>query len=153
MSYEIRDITKQDCAKFQSTLREADRQEVLAASGLEPEEALLDAVGDDFAKVITIGGKLTLAFGVAPVSDMLGAVWMLSSTALDDRRTAWIVARHSRYWVDHMNDMYPVLFNYTDCRNDLHHRFLRYHGFNFINKHNIGKNGEPFYEIVRIRNV
>lgn len=152
MSYEIRDLTHNDLPYFEQHMRDADRKECLAASGSTPTEALSKAVGDDYAKVALVKGKLLMAFGVSPVSQYVGGVWALCTDTVDtDPTAAFLLARHSRKWVEDMQSIYPILWNFCDARNTLHHRFLTFQGFKFINKQNIGINGEAFYEIVRIQ--
>jgi hypothetical protein len=49
---------------------------------------------------------------------------------------------------------FPLLHNFTDARNVVHHRWLRWLGFNFIARHErYGAAGLPFLEFVRISNV
>ena len=48
------------------------------------------------------------------------------------------------------NKKYRILWNYVDCRNQLHIRWLKWCGFRFINKTNRGILNKPFYEFIKI---
>jgi hypothetical protein len=62
-----------------------------------------------------------------------------------------VFLRASRQIVEEWQRDFPRLHNYTDARNTVHHRWLRWLGFTFTARHEtFGPLGLPFYEFVRI---
>ena len=57
--------------------------------------------------------------------------------------------RESRKVVNLLNHKYKLLWNYVDCRNELHLRWLKWCGFKFLRKINYGVNQKPFYEFIK----
>jgi len=89
--------------------------------------------------------------GVVPANEGAGAVWMLSTDAIEDYAVSFL--RQCKGVLAEWNRIYPVLFNYVDARNELHVKWLKWMGFTFIKRHeHFGVEGVPFYEFVRINN-
>lgn len=131
-------------------LRDADRAELRAASGLTPIEALELSysltenphVGvDDDDKPICIGG-------VVPHGER-GAIWLLATPDVERLRIPFL--RASRGWVERLQRTYPLLTNAVDERNTVHIEWLKWLGFTFIRRHpEFGVERRPFLEFVRI---
>lgn len=135
-------------------LREADRQEVIAASGRTPEEVLAVGLqGDVCLTWLNAEGDPIAIGGVARTNvEGAGAVWLLATPEIEAQRFAFL--RNVGAYLEALHTVYPVLFNYVDARNTLHIRWLRWMGFTFINLHDSwGVEGRPFYEFVRIKHV
>jgi len=134
-------------------LRASDLQEIQAMTDAPVEEVMLHSCsGGDYIRTImfpgnTIGG----IFGVGEViQGLLGAVWLLGTPALDEKPMRLL--RHSRHYVDIMNNLYPILFNYVDARNLISIRWLMWCGFTMIKYHErMGVQHLPFYEFARIK--
>lgn len=79
----------------------------------------------------TVDGIPVCMFGVAPVDGFWlqghGRPWMVGTRFLDDH--ALLFLRRCRGQVKHMLDLYPVLTNYVDARNDRAIQWLRWLGF------------------------
>jgi hypothetical protein len=58
--------------------------------------------------------------------------------------------RQCRDLVNFLTNKHKILFNYVDCRNELHIKWLRWCGFKFLRKTNYGVLNQPFYEIIKI---
>jgi hypothetical protein len=102
--------------------------------------------------VTTEAGLPIIMFGTCPhpADEMVGAVWLLATDEIVNYRLEFL--KRCKPYVELMQDKYPILMNFTDCRNDVHHKWLRWCGFFFINKvKGFGPEGHPFYEVVRIR--
>ena len=148
----VRQATRQDALELAPLLRQADIMEIEAASGLSPEAALLHGVecGRPTLSFVDPKGGLAGMFGVTPTDDpLVGAVWMLSSGAIERYPIHFL--RRCRPWVDKFHEAYPVLMNYVDQRNDVHIRWLKWMGFTFVRLVPYGVNQLPFYEIVRVK--
>jgi len=145
-------IDAQEMAPF---LREADVSEVKASSGRTPESALDKAVRSSLFPVAVCEHGTDMAeaiFGVVPVTDLSGAIWMLGTDRLV-KTHGFEFARRCKSWIDQLHRQRPLLFNYVDVRNDVHVRWLRWTGFHFINRHEAhGYERRPFYEFIRIKN-
>ena len=77
-----------------------------------------------------------------------GAIWLLASDEIYRIRFSFL--RESRKVIDFLNQKYPTLWNYVDCRNELHIRWLKWCGFKFLRKINYGVLQLPFYEFIKI---
>jgi len=80
-----------------------------------------------------------------------GAIWLLASEGLTTAQISFL--RQCRDVVKVLNTKYKILWNFVDCRNSLHIKWLKWCGFKFINKQNYGVLNKPFYEFIRINNV
>jgi len=135
-------------------LRDADLQEIQAASGMPPGEALAYGfVASDEVYVGVDGEDRPLCIGGIGSADHLSAiVWMLASKELEKHSLPFL--RLSKPFIQDLNNRYPILTNHVDERNTLHIRWLRWLGFTFINRHpHWGTEKRPFLEFVRINDV
>ena len=124
-------------------LRDADQVE-LDAHNVTAELAL--GMGFKFsAPCLTIehDGKPIGMFGVTPVEGVkeVGQVWLLGSEEINDIRYQFL--RESRKWLTDISKDYELLCNVVHEDNVLHHRWLRFLGFRFLNHHS------PFFEFAR----
>ena len=78
-----------------------------------------------------------------------GAIFLLASNEI--KRIRFSFLRESRKVVDFLNTKYPILWNFVDCRNELHLRWLKWCGFKFLRKIKYGVSQKPFYEFIRIK--
>lgn len=111
-------------------LREVDKQEVLAANGQEPEDALLASVESsdtDMCWAALIDGKVTALFGVAGVTEQVGAIWLLASDDIYQHKVDFM--RHCKEMLELMHLRYPSLLNFIDDRNQVTKRWLKRLGF------------------------
>lgn len=151
----VRSATVADAVSIAPNLREADRNEVRAYLGVDPEVALPLSVGQREGQSWTMvgdNGELIGLFGVEPVAlhPNFGIVWMVATDGLKNYRMQFL--RECREWLDHMHDLYPLLGNYTDCRNTLHHRWLKWMGFSFLRViPEFGTENRPFIQFARLR--
>jgi len=144
-----------DVSYIAQNMREADKAEILAASGSTPEQALTKGL-----LATAFGGRTTTVclpddtpvamLGVLPAGQPdVGLVWMLASNDLKNIQTQFL--RESRRQLAEITDGYRVVYNYTDARNTLHHRWLKWTGFKFIQRHEQwGLDGQPFFEVCKI---
>jgi hypothetical protein len=135
-------------------MRDADRREVMAASGRMPEVALLESV-----RVSTecwagmIDDRPIAIFGVGPLNILngIGSPWMLGSDELVSH--SFYLLRMSRPYIERMHRMYPVLFNLVDDRNVVSQRWLRWLGFRLYDPIAYGPFGVKFRPFERVRRV
>ena len=145
--------TLEDIKYLAPRLRQEDKQEILAGSGLLPYEAL--HIGFKNAVIVfTIfnpKNKPVGIFGVDDVGNGIGAIWLLATKDLAKIQIAFL--KQCREVVKFLNTKYKILWNFVDCRNQLHIKWLKWCGFKFLRKTNYGVLQKPFYEIIRINNV
>lgn len=147
----VRPAALEDALALAQILRPADVAE-LAALGQRPLAALEDAIAaspNPWAAVDPDGVLIAL-FGAAPMpgAPAVGAPWMLASPRLD--RAARPFLRASRDWVAALQADYDLLFNRVDERNCAHIAWLRWCGFSFLRRVELGPRSLPFWEFVRL---
>lgn len=133
-------------------LRAADRAEIEALSGVSPTEALLHGLhGDACLAGFTGDDRPVCMFGVSQSTGPGEAfVWLMATTELE--RVGMTFLRQGRAYFDAFHDIYPLLHNYVDARNELHIRWLKWLGCTFIQTNVImGVQQRPFHEFVRTK--
>jgi len=135
-----------DVDRLAPRLREADRLEVEAASGLSPLEALRHGYehSEDPRTVMLANDPIAL-FGVVPFPYPQydwGVPWMLGSDAVLEH---WFgFARGSVREFEILRRPYSVLTNHVDPRNELAVRWLRWLGFDLLETAPYGVAGLAF---------
>lgn len=144
--------TEEHARVMAPNLREADKAEIAAMTGSYPLTALLRGLqGDVCIVALTPEGDPFLMAGVAPSRfPEAGYVWMLGTDVIATRFSLPFL-RHGREYFDAFHDVYPLLHNYVDARNEVHIRWLKWLGCTFIQTRRMGVQGRPFHEFVRIR--
>lgn len=155
---ETRLAHQHDCFILSKRLRQADLDEIQAASGVTPHLALrrgLEQSSECYSIIRPEAAYEPLAmFGVVSVAlnPSVGQVWFLGSDEI--RLHSMEFLRKSKGWVHNFHASYPVLYNNIDARNTTHIKWLQWLGFQFINElHNYGYEGRTFYHFVRMHNV
>jgi len=143
--------TFEDAAKLQ--LREIDKREIAAVSGLPPEvvvEAARLKTKDD-ARALYLGDELICIGGIAQSSlrPDWGTPWLLGSDRIDELTIRF--AKVSRQWADEGLERFRVLHNFIHVENETSIRWLRWLGFSFFGPFPYGRLGEPFYEFMKVR--
>jgi hypothetical protein len=125
-------------------MRKADRDEVLAASGKTPFEALAYSLRkSSIAYTGLINGQPEVMFGVGDINilNAVGAPWLLGTDAVERNYLAFL--RRSVVWKRFFLERYAVLRNLVDARNTVSIRWLRWLGFTFSEPVNL--RGHDFY--------
>lgn len=149
----LQKATVHDAAYIAMNLREADRLECDATMAFPPELVLPQAVAEGHRRIWTghaHTGEPVLICGVDPGAlPELGVVWMVSTPKLKSHQIEFL--RTSLPWIKEMNEEYPILHNYVDARNTLHHKWLRWCGFKLLRTvDRWGARSVPFIEFARI---
>ncbi len=98
----------------------------------------------DYLKVATNDSNPFMIFGTTPT----GSVWMVGTPVLEQFTIPFL--RLNRQYISELHTRHKLLWNYTDCRNHVHHRWLKWLGFVFIRKCPYGPFQRDFYEFARI---
>lgn len=111
-------------------MRQADRDEVAAASGVSPFEALeFSFKKSTLVRTALVDGAPSVMFGVGDINILagVGAPWLLGTEAVEENYVAFL--RGSVEWRDQLLRRYSVLRNFVDVRNRASIRWLRWLGF------------------------
>lgn len=139
----VREAKLTDIAYLADNMRECDKQEVFAMSGITPEQAFLDGYShSDTPYVVEWRGKAIAMFGVSGDRNKVGIPWMLATNDIKGIRKQFI--RGCRPYLEAMHTDYPVLTNYVWAENSLHIAWLKWLGFKFADHLPLGRNGEMF---------
>jgi hypothetical protein len=150
----VRPTRWEDVPTLAENMREADIAEVKASAGIEPSMALFIGIMEGETNTICLpDGTPAGIYGVTPtVTPGLGCVWMLATNEL--RKVHRQFLRESRQGIADLCKDYRAVYNYTDARNKVHHRWIEWAGFTFIKRHErFGFEQRPFLEFVRITEV
>ena len=136
-----------DIVSLAPNLRYEDVREV-ETLGRTPEQALLNGYmyGKMCRSIIDKHGHVVGMYGVVPVDDKTGLVWMLGSKGL--KKIAIAFLKESRTEVEKMNNLLPHLWNIIDSRNELHLKWLKWCGFKIIGERMVNK--VKFYEFCKV---
>lgn len=149
----VREYRDDDARYIAEHLRAADAREIAASCGQLPALDALRFCASSSGLLCTIMGQQPAAvFGVVPVDDHAGAVWLVGTDELTKSPLRRQFLAEGRGYFDRLHDFRPLLFNYVDERNTLHIRWLEWVGCTFINRHpSYGFEKRPFLEFVRIK--
>ena len=136
-----------DICELAPNLRYEDKREVNTL-GKTSEQALLSGYlfGKVCRSIIDNHGHVVGMYGVCPVDEKTGIVWMLGSKGLHKIKRAFL--RESRTEVNGMNSLFPHIWNIIDSRNELHIKWIRWCGFKIIGERMI--NNVKFYEFCKV---
>ena len=138
--------TLEDIKYLAPRLRFEDKREILDSTGLNPYQALFECFNCSEISLTIVDTK-NIPVGMFGVSED-GAIWLLATP--DIKRIRFSFLRESRKVVNLLNHKYKILWNFVDCRNELHLRWLKWCGFKFLRKINYGVNQKPFYEFIKL---
>ncbi len=142
---EIVVATAEHVAELAETMRQADRDEIRAASMQEPLAALTNGLrASTHAWAGLLDGEVACIFGVAPISLMggNGSVWLLGSDLIDQHPKHFL--RRCRRQLAVMARGYSLLQNYVDDRNKKSIAWLEWLGFTIEEPVPHGIAGLPF---------
>ena len=147
-NYQIRPARPEDVGLLAPRLREIDKREVRAMSGLEPGEALRVSLAlSGRAWTAWTEDRVILMWGAGRLGGLpglVGAPWMLASDILERPEVSREFIRQSRPYARELEKGFQRLINRVHAENHLAIRWLRWLGFSFGEKpERLG--GEPFY--------
>jgi len=144
----MRIASLKDCEELGKNLRKADLQECQAYGNINGLQALLIGYLNSNICISIADDKSVIAiFGICGEINQPATIWMLASDRLSEISRKFL--RENKKLIDYLNQQYPLLHNVCDARNDVHIKWLKWCGFTFINKQNLGYQNKPFYTFVR----
>lgn len=137
-----------DISPFLSSLRPLDRQECLVCSGIPPGISLRYVVPEGDTRMLTLpDGTPLVMWGARRLKNVkgVGLIWLLATTPAE--RHVLSLHRLLREELGTALEAFPMLWNVVWEKNDLHVRWLRRVGADFIAHHpSHGPLQEPFLE-------
>lgn len=142
----VRPAVIEDAAVIEATLRDSDRDELLASTPVKDHRKVIaDSIRTScIAWTAECDGVPIAVFGVSPVSIMggVGSPWLLGNDGCD--RVIVPFVRLTRVYIPVMLSLFPVLENMVDVRNTRSARWLKRLGFRFHDPEPHPYSGMPF---------
>ncbi len=143
--FQIVPATLDHAADVAERMRDADRAEVYAASGVTPLRSLEYSVGrSEVSYAVEFDGRAEIMFGVGAINILagIGAPWLLGTDMVEREFRQFL--RGSLWWRGQMLKRYPILRNMVDDRNTVSKRWLRWLGFRLTDPVRMGFENRPF---------
>lgn len=155
LDHHVRQTTASDIRFVALQMRDADADEVRAASGRSPRVALDDAVTNSI-EPLTFAPEGTPAaiFGVVPHPDLkgVGAPWLLGTDRFVQHRRH--IARFGPAFLRYISRDFHHLMNLADARNRVHLAWVKRLGFEVTQEvENYGHEGRTFIQFERRSHV
>ena len=148
----VREARVADAVALAPRLREADRRECLAHTGIVPEFILPHSVASPgLTWAFEHEGECIGLFGLDVVDRHpdFGIVWMMTSDEVFKHKRQLL--RESPVWLDKLHRIYPLLGNHVDARNTVHIRWLKWLGFSMLRViPEFGPERRPFIEFAKL---
>jgi hypothetical protein len=129
-------------------MRQQDVVEVFAEVGLTPFEALANSIErSDKAFSLLIGDEVGAIWGVLGHEQLqgVGIPWLLTGRAI--AKHPRVLLRHSRWGLEQMLELYPLLMTWIDARYRGALRWAEWLGFSIHPVEPIGPHGMPFHRV------
>jgi hypothetical protein len=155
MDVKISPSTSQHVDYIAANIRKADEQEIWDMALLKPKEALKEALEvSDFVSTGFINNQIVGMCGLVRLSLLSdrGRPWMISTSALDNKRYALDFHRMGKRVVAAMIAIFPYLENYVEASNKRTIKWLKSLGFQFDEPQKMGPLGKPFIRFYMERN-
>jgi hypothetical protein len=153
----IRPAIHSDVAQIAPYVRKADLRELRALGGPSSKEALEALLRSAFpnAYTVEVKGLPAAIVGAIPADDRLRRVALLGAMGTDRLMLGrFSVVRKSREWLDwlHQETGMAVFITAADARNRAHRRWLRWIGFEEVERmEKFGPEGRPFFSYRHLR--
>lgn len=144
MAVSILKATLEHVKEIAPVIREADKNEVFAASSLDVEKALtqsIDVNGYHYSGFVD--GKLICIFGIARIEN-IGVPYLLGTDEIEKHKR--IVAVYSKGFIDKYKREFDYMVNFVDARNELAIKWLKWLGFTIHEAQSFGYLGLPFHK-------
>lgn len=150
----IREAVETDALLLAPKLREADIEELDAATHLSPWEVLHTGwyLGAPCRTFLSEEGEVVGMFGVTPMpqAKRIGVIWCLSSPDLFKMRKYFM--RNCRREIEEISRNYVKVFNYVYEKNTTHIRWIKAMGFDMYDEPiSFGRLQKPFYYFEKVK--
>lgn len=144
--YQIVPATQEHVMSMLPNVRQADRDEVLASSGLPMDQVLGKCVSlSQMAWAGLVDSEVACLFGVRGQSmlSLVGVPWLIGTDLIEAHAKPFL--RRNRKMVGVMLDRYPHLVNFVDVRNTKAKQWLEWLGFTLYEPIPHGAYQMPFH--------
>lgn len=149
VEYSVTPGDRFDLKFLSNNLRPEDTAELFAASGKSNIRCLVEGVRhSDIIRIGYADGVPFVIWGTVPGPHDSAAVWMVGTDGIITHSREFL--RRSKSLLKELHDAHALLFNFADCRNTIHHRWLRWLSFKFIRKVHYGHENRLFFEFARL---
>lgn len=139
----IREAEVGDGVALAPNLREADQQEMKAATGEVGPDSLEKGIRDcDECWCLEVEGEPIGLYGYRDSGDGSAFIWLMGSDTIEDVR--WQFLRASKHTINRLGKTYDSLWSLSDARNTKHREWYEWLGFKVLNEVNAGPDGELF---------
>lgn len=144
----IRLSTVDDVIYLAPRLRYEDKREIIRASGELPYKGLLDSFRNSTAcfTIYNFRDEPVSMFGIRKLENQTAIVWLLATDGLKEIQKPFL--KQNRFLIKFLAQQHRILWNFVDCENHLHIKWLKWCGFKFLRKVKFGVLQKPFYEII-----
>lgn len=147
----VRKATFEDAYELRDNIRYLDKRELEEIGNRPILSTLLAGVflSEPALSLRSHNGDLVGIVGVMRTGLDHGAVWFAGTDKIDELSIPFL--RGSKDVLREFDKTYSTLYNVCDARNPIHHRWLKWLGFSFIQRiEQYGPNEVPVYEFARI---
>lgn len=148
MAHELVPATADHAAELAQTMRQADVDEVWAATGMRPLEGLLESLGaTSDPRTGLIDGEVACMCGIVSPSVLstTGVPWLLSSNKVDSAGLSFAKGCKA-YFKGYTRD-FDLLVNFVDARHEQAIRWLKWLGFTIHPAEPFGPFSMDFHKI------
>lgn len=148
VQFKVRGAEKGDGYELGPNLRQADKDEIFASTGVDDPAKNLESGlwNSDTCWTVTLEDEPIAIFGVTGDEDKTANVWMLGSDKIEDIR--WQFLRESKTWLKKISKDYDMLWAFADARNIKHTDWYKWLGFEVTTTKPYGPMDLPFHRIV-----
>jgi hypothetical protein len=143
--YEVVSTTREHVEELIGTMREADREEIWAASHRTPKQALESVFQMRGTKTGLANEEVVCIFGVVELSLLgsRGSPWLLGADAITKYARPFL--RRNKAYLEEMKKRFIFMENWVDARNTEAIRWLEWLGFEIEEARPYGLDQLPFH--------
>jgi len=139
----IRDAEIGDGVALAPNLREADQQEMIAATGEVGPDSLEKGIRDcDQCWCLEVDGEPIGLYGYRDSGDGSAFIWLMGSDIIEDVR--WQFLRASKHTIKLLSKTFESLWSLADARNKKHQEWYEWLGFKVLREVEAGPKGSAF---------
>tara|TARA_R110002012_G_scaffold35401_2_gene101127 strand:+ start:3016 stop:3483 length:468 start_codon:yes stop_codon:yes gene_type:complete len=140
---EIRDAEVGDGITLAPNLRQADKDEMKAATGQVGPDSLERGIRDcDQCWCAEVEGEPVCLYGYMDSGDGSAFIWLMGSDIISD--VSWQFLRASKHTMKKLSHTYDSLWSLADIRNTTHQEWYEWLGFKVLNQVKAGPEGRTF---------
>ncbi len=139
----IREAEIGDGVALAPNLREADQQEMKAATGEVGPSSLEKGIRDcDECWCLEVEGEPIGLYGYRDSGDGSAFIWLMGSDVIDE--VSWQFLRASKNTINNLSKTYDSLWSLSDARNTKHQEWYEWLGFKVLKKVQAGPENQTF---------